>query len=176
MTLYQIPGVMKIIENELMTDVKERTLVTKMENALVTCCTPEYLSDTQKHSEELVDRVWLYSSLLDAALSKNVKYEPEKYGCENEWDTTVHWLKNELHKRKFIFGFMIHDVSKLCSMASGALQCLNPDLCGQSLVGWIQKYGESLTDLYETVADMRRRLTNLADTYQRYQRSWEDDR
>ncbi len=175
MTLYQIPGIMEIIRNELLTDVRAKTLVTKMENSLATCCTPEYLTDTQKHSEELVDRVWLYSSLIDAALSKNVKYEPKKYGCEKEWFITVRWLKVELHKRKFIFGYMIHNVSKLCEMASGALLCLKPDLCGQSLSGWVRKNGESLTDFYETVAILRKRLLDLIDFYQRYQRSWEDD-
>ena len=175
MTLYQIPGIMNLIQTELPADVREKALVTKMENLFVTSYKQEYLTETQKQSEDLVDRIWLYASLLDAALSKNTKYSPEKYGCETEWDTAVRWLTFELKKTKLLSGVMVHDVAKLCSMASDSLLCLNPESCGQSLVGWVQKYDESLTDLYEIIIEVKHHLDALAETYEKYQLSFQPD-
>ena len=175
MTLYQIPGIMKLIKTELPEDVREKDLITKMENLFITSYKQEYLTETQKNSEELVDRVWLYASLVDAALHKKSKYAPEKYGCEEEWNAAVRWLNFELRRRKLLIGRMVHNVSKLCEKAAGSLDCLKPESCGQSLVGWVQKYDESLSDLYDTVFAMKRRLEELADTYMRYQRSLQPD-
>lgn len=171
MTLYQIPGIMNLIRTELPADVKDKSLVTKMENLFITSFKQEYLTDTQRNSEELVDRIWLYASLLDAALSKKAKYAPEKYDCEKEWEPAVRWLKFELNKKKLLSGVMIHDVAKLCSMASASMDCLDPDSCGQSLVGWVQKYGESLTDLYAVTIEVKRHLDELAETFEKYQLS-----
>ncbi len=175
MTLYQIPGIMELIRNELPGDVRQKSLVQKMENLFVTSYNQSYLTDSHRNSTDLVDRVWLYASLIDAALSEKTKYMPERYGCKNEWDTAVRWLKFELRQKKLFSGRMIHDVAGLCSRASASLDCLKPESCGQSLVGWIRKNGESLTDLYEIVSDLRFRLGELAETYQRYQYSLEPD-
>ena len=175
MTLFQIPGIMNLIRTEIPQDVKEKNLVEKIENVFVTSYKQEYLTEKQRSSEELVDRIWLYASLIDAALSKKARYRPEKYGCEKEWELAVRWLKFELNKRKLLSGVMIHDVSRLCSMASDSLDCLNPDSCGQSLVGWVRKYNESLTDLYEAVLEVRQHLDELAEAYEKYQYSLQPD-
>ena len=172
MTLYQIPGIMKLIQTEIPTDVKEKKLVEKMENLFVTSYKPEYLTDAKRTSEELVDRIWLYASLIDDALSDKIHYNAAKYGCDTEWDSAIRWLKFELSKKR-LFGGMIHNVSKLCSLASASLDCLNPEACGQSLVGWIQKNGESLTDFYEIISDLRVRLDELSEFYERYQKSFD---
>lgn len=175
MTLYQIPGIMELIRNELPNDVKKKGLIEKMENLFVTTYKQTYMTDTHRNSTELVDRIWLYASLIDAALSEKGKYAPEKYGCKNEWESAVRWLKFELPQRKLLSGRMIHDVADLCGKAAGSLDCLKPESCGQSLVDWTRKNGESLTELYEIVSDLRFRLNNLAETYQKYQFSLNPD-
>ncbi len=174
MTLFQIPGVMKLIRTEIPSDVKEKKLIEKMDNLFITSYKPEYVTEAKRGSEELVDRIWLYASLIDDALSDTVCYNAEKYHCEDEWNTAVRWLKFELPKKRF-FGGMVYDVSKLCTLASASLDCLNPESCGQSLVGWIQKNGESLTDFYAVISDLKVRLDEIAELYERYQKSFESD-
>lgn len=175
MTLYQIPGVKEMIQNELPYDVRKKNLIQKMDDLFATSYNQAYMTERQKNSTELVDRIWLYASLIDAALSEKAKYVPEKYGCKNEWEMTVRWLKFELRQRKLLSGRMIYDVSGLCSKAAASLECLKPESCGQSLVDWIRKNGESLTELYEIVSDLRFRLKDLAETYGKYQLSLNPD-
>lgn len=172
MTLYQIPGIMKLIQEELPADVKSKKLEQKIENLFVTTYKQEYITEKQRSSEETVDRIWLYASLIDAALNEK-SYPAQKYDCASAWDSAVRFLKFELNKRKFLSATMIHDVSKLCSMAASSMDCLNAASCGQSLVGWVKKYGESLTDLYEILNELKRRLNDTAETYQKYQYSLE---
>ncbi|MBR3448429.1 MAG: hypothetical protein IKH27_11565 [Oscillospiraceae bacterium] len=175
MTLYQIPGVKEMIRSELPYDVKKKSLIQKMDDLFATSYKQTYMTDTHRNSTDLVDRIWLYASLIDAALSEKTKYAPEKYGCKNEWEMTVRWLRFELRQRKLLSGRMIHDVAGLCSKAADSLDCLKPESCGQSLVDWIRKNGESLTELYEIVSDLRFRLKNLAETYGKYQLSLNPD-
>ncbi len=172
MTLYQIPGIMNLIQTELPANVKSKSLETNMENLFITTYKQEYLTDKQRSSEETVDRIWLYATLLDAALNDK-SYPAAKYNCASEWENAVRFLKFELNRRKFLSATMIHDVAKLCSMAASSMDCLNAASCGQSLVGWVRKYGESLTDLYEIINDLKRRLNDTAETYQKYQYSLE---
>ena len=175
MTLFQIPGIKELIQTELTQDVRQKSLVQKMEDLFITSYKQEYVTEAKKNSTNLVDRIWLYACLIDAAMSEKAKYTPEKFGCKNEWESTVRWLKFELNQKKFFSGKLKHDVAGLCSRAAASLDCLNPESCGQSLVGWVQKNGESLTELYEIVSDLRIRLDALAEKYQRYQYSLEPD-
>ena len=171
MTFFQLPGIMELIRAELPKDVREKALIKKMENLFVTSYKPEYLTETQQRSGELAARILLYAGLLDAALSKKAKYVPEKYGCEKEWEPAVRWLKFELTRTKLFSGIMIHNVSKLCSLAYDSLQCVNPDSCGQALVSWAKQNGESLTDLYDIIIGIGQHLKELTEYYERYQYS-----
>ena len=77
MTLYQIPGVKEMIQNELPYDVRKKNLIQKMDDLFATSYNQAYMTERQKNSTELVDRIWLYASLIDAALSEKAKYVPE---------------------------------------------------------------------------------------------------
>ena len=81
MTLFQIPGIKELIQTELAQDVRQKSLVQKMEDLFITSYKQEYVTETKKNSTNLVDRIWLYACLIDAAMSEKAKYMPEKYGC-----------------------------------------------------------------------------------------------
>lgn len=174
MTLFQIPGVMEIIRNDLSAKVKDKSLIQTMEEAFYRAYKPEYHTSNDVGNKVFMDSVWLYTSLLDAALNDKA-YNAAKYDCEKEWDNAVRWLKFELGKRKMFTGKMIYDVAKLTDMAAASVDCLKPNSCGQNLTDWVQKNGESLTDFYELLVDLKKRLTAAAEKYKQLQASLNPD-
>lgn len=174
MTLFQLPGIMEIMRTDLSAQVKDKILLTKMEELFYRAYKQEYLTSADFGNQVFTDSIWLYTALMDAALNEKA-YPAARFGIEKEWENAVRWLKFELGKRKMFSGKLIYDVAKLCDMATSSLECLNPGSCGKNLAQWVQQNGESLTDLYEELGGLKKRLAAATEKYKQLQASMNPD-
>ena len=168
MTIFQLPTVTQTIQTELPKSVKNKTLLTEIDNLFFKAYKEDNISARDRSDNVLAASVWLYASLADAALN-DTDYAAAKYGCEKEWDSAVRWLKFELNKRKFLSSVLVHDVYGLCERGAKSLKVLSAESCGRSISEWVRANGESLTVFYDNIYALEKRLHKAAEVAKAWQ-------
>lgn len=168
MTFFQLPSVMQTVQTELPTSVKNKTLLTEIDNLFFKAYKADNISQRDRTDADFAARVWLYAALVDAALN-DTAYPAEKYGCEEEWEAAARFLKFELNKRKFLSSVLVHDVLGLCERASASLKVLSADSCGGVISDWVRSNGESLTVFYDIIYELDKHLKKASEVAKAWQ-------
>ena len=162
MTVFQISSVVETVQNELPQFVKNKSLLPEIDNYFYKAYKQEQLTDRDRASMELAPKIWLYACLVDAAQNDSA-YPAEKYQCEKEWEAAVRFLKYELGKRKLFSGILMNDVMGLCERGAASLKSVGAGACGPGLSIWVRDHDESLSDLYDSLISLEKRLLDAAE-------------
>lgn len=162
MTIFQIPDAAQMIRSDLPAFVKSKNLLPEIDNLFHKACKPENISDRDRSNVDFAARVWLYASLVDAAQNDR-DYPAEKNDCKKEWENAVRFLKFELNKRRLFSSVLINDVNGLCERGAASLKVLGTDAGGAALSNWVRTNGESLSDLYDSLITLEKRLLDAAE-------------
>lgn len=162
MTIFQVPNVIQTIQTVIPQSVKKKTLLTEIDNLFFKAYKEENISARDRSDMSLAASVWLYASLVDAALN-DTPYAAEKYGCEKEWDFAVRWLKFEMNRRKFLSSVLIHDVYDICERGAASLKIMTTQCYGTLITDFVRSGGESLTVFYDNIYALGNRLHKAAD-------------
>lgn len=168
MTFFQLPSVAQTIQTELPKSVKNKTLLTEIDNLFFKAYKADNISERDRVDADFSANVWLYAALVDAALN-DTAYPAEKYGCDKEWDAAARFLKFELNKRKFLSSVLVHDVYGLCERAVASLKVLSADSCGGVISDWVRSNGESLTAFYDNIYDLEKHLKKASEIAKAWQ-------
>ena len=168
MTFFQLPSVAQTIQTELPKSVKNKTLLTEIDNLFFKAYKADNISERDRVDADFSANVWLYAALVDAALN-DTAYPAEKYGCGKEWDAAARFLKFELNKRKFLSSVLVHDVYGLCERAVASLKVLSADSCGGVISDWVRSNGESLTVFYDNIYDLEKHLKKASEIAKAWQ-------
>ena len=162
MTVFQLPETIQSIQSDLPQLVKNKTLLTEIDNYFYKAYKQEQLTERDRSSMELAPKIWLYACLVDAAQNDR-DYPASKYRCEREWENAVRFLKFELNKRRLFSGVLMNDVMGLCERGAASLKAVGAGACGPALSEWVRQNGESLSDLYDTLISLEKRLLDAAE-------------
>ncbi len=162
MTIFQLPDAAAMIREELPMFVKNKNLLPEIDNLFHKACKTENLSARDSVDLAFPSKVWLYASLVDAAQNDR-DYPAEKINCKKEWENAVRFLKYELNKRKLFSGVLINDVIGICERGADSLKVLGTETGGAALSSWVRQNGESLSDLYDTLITLEKRLHDAAE-------------
>ena len=162
MTIFQIPDTVQMVRNDLPMFVKSKNLLPEIDNLFLKASKPENITDRDRSNTDFAARVWLYASLVDAAQNDR-DYPADRNDCKKEWDNAVRFLKFELNKRKLFSGVLINDVIGICERGAASLKVLGTDVGGAALSTWVRSNGESLSDLYDSLITLEKRLHDAAE-------------
>lgn len=162
MTPLSFPTVQALLKNEVQSYADMNVLLQNAEQQFAKALNQQYLSPEERDNGEFAAAVWMYACMVDAAINEK-DYPAAKYDCEKEWETAVKKLSTELRKKKFITGKPIHNVPKICVDAAAALRCLDAENCGKEVIAWVRESGDSLTELFESVHLLDKRLHKASE-------------
>lgn len=162
MTIFQIPSVVEAIRNDLPQFVKNKSLLPEIDNYFYKAYKQEMLTERDRFSMELAPKIWLYACLVDAAQNDR-EYPAGEYQCDKEWDAAVRFLKYELNKRRLFSGILMNDVQGLCERGAASLKSVGTGACGPALSNWVREHNESLSDLYDMLLSLEKRLLAAAE-------------